>query len=222
MWDLKSKELAARRRLYEFVWCSNVDGKDVMKNHFLAIHCEVMMIVIGPRDQHIHHHPSSIHHLSDLLYIIHSFSWGEHALRINDDLQWFLCCCRYFHWNGHRNWCYSGAEWDGHVWVGGPKFAFTLPRKGEKDRKGMVLSFKSFNWDWPRTQEPKNPRTWISVIPNQARHFLTAGCRAVCRWRRGLGHVLQCVATCKSWMLGKSPGANTFAAEARWLRKPAS
>lgn len=156
MWDLKSKELAARRRLYEFVWCSNVDGKDVMKNHFLAIHCEVMMIVIGPRDQHIHHHPSSIHHLSDLLYIIHSFSWGEHALRINDDLQWFLCCCRYFHWNGHRNWCYSGAEWDGHVWVGGPKFAFTLPRKGEKDRKGMVLSFKSFNWDWPRTQEPKN------------------------------------------------------------------
>ena len=30
-------------------------------------------------------------------------------------------------------------------WHGGPKFAFTLPRKGEKDRKGMVLSFKSFN-----------------------------------------------------------------------------
>ena len=41
-------------------------------------------------------------------------------------------------------------------WHGGPKFAFTLPRKEEKDRKGMVLSFKSYNWDWPRTQEPKN------------------------------------------------------------------
>lgn len=110
----KKQRISCEKKI---VWCSNVDGKDVMKNHFLAIHCEVMMIVIGPRDQHIRHHPSSIHHLSDLLYIIHSFSWGEHALRINDDLQWFLCCCRYFHWNGHRNWCYSGAEWDGHVWV---------------------------------------------------------------------------------------------------------
>lgn len=31
-------------------------------------------------------------------------------------------------------------------WHGGPKSAFTLPRKEEKDnRKGMVLSFKSYN-----------------------------------------------------------------------------